>query len=59
MMESDELNSYIEAGKIASDVRNRAVKLIKNGTPIIDLVEFVENEILKTGAGIHSHVTLV
>lgn len=52
MMESDELNSYIEAGKIASDVRNRAVKLIKNGTPIIDLVEFVENEILKTGAGI-------
>ena len=52
MLESDELDSYIKAGKIASDVRNRAVKLIKNGTPIIDLVEFVEGEILKTGAGI-------
>ena len=52
MLEVDELDSYIKAGKIASDVRNRAVKLIKNGTAIIDLVEFVEEEILKSGAGI-------
>lgn len=52
MMNEEERDAYIKAGKIASDVRTEAIKLIKNGTPIIDLVEFVEGEILKTGAGI-------
>jgi len=46
------IESYAKAGKIVSKVRNEAVKLIKNDLLIIDLVEFVESEILKGGAGI-------
>ncbi len=48
----DEIKSYEEAGKIVSKVRSDASKLIKNGLPILELVEFVESEILKSGAGI-------
>ncbi len=46
------IESYEKAGKILSEVREDAVKLIKNDLPIIDLVEFVESEIVKRGAGI-------
>lgn len=46
------IDSYIQAGKIASDIRNEASKMIKEGLPVIDLVEFVESEIIKRGAGI-------
>ncbi len=48
----DEIKSYEEAGKIVSKVRSDASKMIQNGLPILDLVEFVESEILKSGAGI-------
>ena len=51
-MEDEALESYEKAGKILSEVREDAVKLIKNDLPIIDLVEFVETEIVKKGAGI-------
>ena len=59
----DEIKSYEEAGKIVSKVRSDASKMIQNGLPILDLVEFVESEILKAGAGIgqvqglHFHAT--
>lgn len=43
---------YLKAGKIVSDVRKEASKMIKEGTLVLDLVEFVENEIQKKGAGI-------
>lgn len=46
------IESYEKAGKIVSKVRNNAEKLIKDGLPIIELVEYVESEILKKGAGI-------
>ena len=46
------IESYEEAGKIVSKVRNKAIKLIKDDLLILDLVEFVECEILKAGAGI-------
>jgi len=46
------IESYEKAGKIVSKVRQDAIKLIKDDLLIIDLVEFVENEILKAGAGI-------
>lgn len=45
------IESYEKAGKIVSKVRNNASKLITDGLPVIDLVEYVESEILKTGAG--------
>lgn len=48
----DEIKAYEEAGKIVSQVRSDASKLIKNGLPILDLVEYVESEIVKKGAGI-------
>lgn len=46
------IESYIKAGKIVSDIRSEASKMIKDGTLVIDLVEYVESEILKTGAEI-------
>jgi methionyl aminopeptidase len=46
------MDSYIKAGKIVSDIRGEASKMIKDGTLVIDLVEYVESEILKNGAEI-------
>ena len=46
------IESYIKSGKIVSDIRSEASKMIKDGTLVIDLVEYVESEILKTGAEI-------
>ena len=46
------IDSYIKAGKIVSDIRSEASKMIKDGTLIIDLVEYVESEILKRDAQI-------
>ena len=46
------IDSYIKAGKIVSDIRGEASKMIKDGTLVIDLVEYVESEILKSGAEI-------
>lgn len=46
------IESYEKAGKIVSKVRKDASKMIKNGLPVLDLVEYVESEILKNGAGI-------
>ena len=46
------IDSYIKAGKIVSKIRKDASKMIKEGLHVIDLVEFVEGEIIKSGAGI-------
>ena len=46
------IESYIKSGKLTSKIRDEASKMIKDGTLVIDLVEYVENEILKSGAQI-------
>lgn len=46
------MESYLQAGKIVSDIRGEASKMIKDGALVIDLVNYVENEILKAGAEI-------
>lgn len=46
------IDSYIKAGKIVSDIRSEASKMVRDGTLIIDLVEYVESEILKRDAQI-------
>jgi methionyl aminopeptidase len=46
------IESYKKAGKIVSKVRSDASKLIKDDLLVIDLVEFVESEIVKAGGGI-------
>ena len=46
------IDDYLKAGKIVSEVRENASKLIKEGMLVLDLVEYVESEILKKGAGI-------
>ena len=46
------IESYIESGKIASRIRNEASEMIKEDTLVIDLVQYVESEILKSGAQI-------
>jgi methionyl aminopeptidase len=46
------MESYIKSGKLTSKIRDEASKMIKEGTLVLDLVEYVENEILKSGAQI-------
>ena len=46
------IESYIESGKIASRIRNEASEMIKEGALVLDLVQYVESEILKSGAQI-------
>jgi methionyl aminopeptidase len=43
------IESYEKAGKIVSQVREDALKIIKDGLPIIDLVNFVESQIIQKG----------
>ena len=46
------MESYIKSGKIVSEIRSEASKMITDGALVIDLVEYVESEILKSGAEI-------
>lgn len=46
------IESYLKAGKIVSDIRSEASKMITDGALVLDLVNYVESEILKTGAEI-------
>ena len=46
------IESYIKSGKIVSEIRSEASKMIKEGCLVLDLVEYVEGEILKQDAGI-------
>lgn len=46
------IESYEKAGAIVSKIRDEAIKLIKDDLLVLNLVEFVENEIIKAGAGI-------
>ena len=46
------IDSYIKAGKIVSKIRTDASKMIKEGCLVLDLVEYVESEILKQNAEI-------
>ena len=46
------IESYIKSGKLASKIRNEASKMIKDGTLVLDLVSYVESEILKADAEI-------
>lgn len=46
------IESYIQAGKIVSDIRSEASKMITDGALVLDVVNYVESEILKTGAEI-------
>ncbi|OED30390.1 M24 family metallopeptidase [Methanosphaera sp. WGK6] len=45
-------DEYIKAGKIAASVRKAAVKRITSGMKVIDLIEWVEAEIKRKGAGL-------
>lgn len=46
------IESYIKAGKIVSNIRDEASKMIEDGNLVIDLVKYVESEILNNGAEI-------
>ena len=48
----DMIESYIKSGKLASKIRNDASKMIKDGLLVLDLVTYVESEILNAGAEI-------
>lgn len=44
------MEKFKKAGKIASKVRKKAIKAVKGEMKILDLAEFIENEIEKMGA---------
>ena len=46
------IDMYKKPGKIASKVRKDAVNYIKEDMKVLDLVEFVENEIIELGGNI-------
>ncbi len=48
-MDVDIRDSYVRAGRIASTVRNEAAGMIKSGTLLLDVAEFVESEIARLG----------
>jgi len=43
------LEKYIRAGKIASKVREEIKKVVREGMPLIEVCEFVENKIVSLG----------
>lgn len=48
----EEFEAYQKAGKIVADIIKEASEMITDGTLLLDIVEFVENETIKRGAGI-------
>ena len=46
------IESYLKSGKIVSKIRSDASKMIVDGALAIDIVEYVEGEIIKSGAEI-------
>lgn len=51
-------SKYLKAGKIASQVRGQAAKMIQEGTLLLDVAEFAESEIRKHGAKLAFPVNL-
>ncbi|WP_414470118.1 type II methionyl aminopeptidase [Methanobacterium sp. ACI-7] len=46
------IEKYEEAGKIVSKVRKKAVEEVKEDMKLLELAEFIENEIIELGGGI-------
>ena len=50
--EEEKFEKYRKAGKAAKEVREIARKIVQPGTPIIDICERVESELLSRGVGL-------
>nr|MDO8079879.1 type II methionyl aminopeptidase [Candidatus Freyarchaeota archaeon] len=50
--EKDKFEKYRKAGKAVKDVRENARKMVQPGTPIIDICERIESELLNKEVGI-------
>lgn len=48
-MNEKEFENYIKAGKIASEVREKAKKFIKKDMPLVEIAEFIEKNIEQLG----------
>ncbi|MBA3046646.1 MAG: type II methionyl aminopeptidase [Candidatus Thermoplasmatota archaeon] len=48
-MNDDVKSKYLKAGSIAAKVRDQAVEMLKPGTLLLEVAEFVETEIVKLG----------
>jgi methionyl aminopeptidase len=51
-METEALESYRKAGKIASEALTSGAKLIKSGAKLLDVAESIEKKVTEAGAGI-------
>src|SRR3990167_9353006 len=49
-MKSEILDKYIQAGKIAAEVREESAKLAKIGMPLLELAEKIEAMVLEKGS---------
>jgi len=53
-LSDDAFDSYLEAGRIASRIRNAGAGLIHPGAAILEIVETVEQMVIDSGAGLIS-----
>ncbi len=49
-MNLDELNNWVAAGKLAKRILEKAAKLVKPGEKVINICEFIEEEIMRNSA---------
>jgi len=49
-----QIEDYIKAGKIAGEVRENVRKKDWIGSTLAEICEYVESEIIKRGANVHS-----
>ena len=52
MVDNDILEKYREAGRILTEVRDKAVKRVKVGASLLELAEHIESSIRDKGAGV-------
>ncbi len=49
MLSIEEIESYVKAGGIASEVRKKAMRIVEVGVPVIEICDKIEQEILDRG----------
>ena len=52
MVDNDILEKYREAGRILTEVKDNAVKMVKVGAGLLELAEYIESSIKDKGAGV-------
>jgi len=52
MLSKEEVEAYLKAGKIASEAKKKALKIVEVGVPVIEICDKIEQEILDQGGNL-------